>query len=371
MNIFDFLNDGMSEEKFEQRLHDAFENHLPIADKVNELRKDLNDTQTVLEIVAQHLDKTLTIASTGLFYQQCKLHCEVVKSYNYVAEKTTPIKNTQLWQDSVAWLMVYYEDIFDYAQEDERFFEIKQTPILWYFKWVVSNVVENYHVRKEQIDNYLKLLEYYYTYVFALGQRSLYKSIVMQGIKRGDCQLVEMHLDKWINAEENDFDDCWACQVDDIIRAYVFLGEHDKALEWSEQILNGSVKCGEVPHVTNSLIAQAYFYTNQIDKTKELLGSGYKLVKGQGQFIRPIAEFMRVAILLGDVDKAVQIYQDSRHLFDQCESLFQKMLFTIEASKLDIPEKSTLLTEARRLAQDFDKRNENDYYTLQLPMLYS
>jgi len=47
------------------------------------------------------------------------------------------------------------------------------------------------------------------------------------------------------------------------------------------------------------------------------------------------------------------------------------MLFVIEASKLDIAEKSKLLTETRRLAKAFDERNENDYYTSQLPMLYS
>lgn len=371
MNLFDFLNDGMSEDKFKQCLDEAFDNHLPIADKVNQLRKDLNDTKTILEIVAQCLDKTLGIDTVGLFYQQCKLHFEVVQSYHYVAEKTTPIKNTQLWQDSVAWLTVYYEDIFGYAKVDERFIEIKEAPILWYFKWVVSDIVENPHIIKKQVDDYLKLLGYYYTHIFDLGERSLYKLVVMQGIKMGNHQLVETYLNKWIDAEASHFDDCWACQVDDIIRAYVFLGDYDKALEWSEQILNGSVKCGEVPEVTNSLIAQAYFHTKQRQKAKELLESGYKLVKSQGQFMRPIAEFMRVAILLGETDIAKIIYDDSKALFEECESPFKKMLFVIEASKLDIAEKSKLLTEARKLAKAFDERNENDYYTSQLPMLYS
>lgn len=370
MNLFDYLNNGMNAEQFEQHLNDAFENNLPIPDKVNQLRKDLNDTKPVLELIVQKVNQTLSINTIGLFYQQCKLHFEVMQSHDYVAEKTTPIKNTQLWQDSVVWLTVYYEDIFDYAEEDERFVEIKQAPILWYFKWVVANIVENPNINKEQIDNYLALLEYY-SYVFDLGQRSLYKAIVMQGIKMGDCQFVETYLDKWLNAEAGNFDDCWACQVDDIIRAYVFLGEHDKALEWAKDILNGSVNCDEVPHVTNSLIAQAYFYTNQIDKANELLRYQYRMVKSKGQFIRPIAEFMRLAILLGNTKRAKQIYQENKQAFDECESPFKKMLFAIEASKLDIPEKSTLLTEARRLAQAFDKRNENDYYTSQLPMLYS
>lgn len=30
MNLFDFLNDGMSEDKFKQRLDEAFDNHLLI-----------------------------------------------------------------------------------------------------------------------------------------------------------------------------------------------------------------------------------------------------------------------------------------------------------------------------------------------------
>lgn len=363
----------MTDLEFEQRLNDAFIGHMPIADKVRQLRQELCGDLSFDTLVQKRVEHGLIAEDIDVeqFYRQFLLHYEVAMSSEYDDIATDPIENNQLWQDSVVWLTVHLLQMEVCRETDERFDKFGGLQILWWFKWVIPAMVDDPDVDKAKMNAYLHLLGYYCTEVFELGERSLYKMAVMQGIKIADRSVVEKCLFAWLEAEENFFDDCWACQLDDIVRAYVFLGRYDKALEWADEILSGSASCGEVPHVTNSLIAQAYFYTNQIDKTKELLGSGYESVKGQGQFIRPIAEFMRVAILLGDIDKAIQIYQDSRHLFDQCESLFQKMLFTIEASKLDIHEKSTLLTEARRLAQAFDKRNENNYYTSQLPILYS
>lgn len=360
----------MKDIEFEQRLNDAFDNHLPIPDKVNVLRTDLYDTIDINILIANKLNDELLVQDIELFYQQCKLHLQVVDSRHHIDGKTTPIKNTQLWQESVTWLMVYYEHIWEFAEENLAFNEMKQLGCLWLFKWVLSELVENPKVQQQTIDNYFKLWVYY-SHIFDIGRRSLHKIAVMQGIKMANRKMITEHLPVWLNAEKNYFDDCWACQVDDIIRAYVFLGDYDKALEWATEILDGSVTCGEVPHVTNSLIAQAYFYTNQIDKAQALLKNKYKMVKGKGQFMRPIAEFMRLAILLGNIKRAKQIYQDNKYVFDECESLFKKMLFAIEASKLPIAEQVEMLTIAKQLARQFDERNGNDYYTSQLPMLYS
>lgn len=357
--------------EFEQRLNDAFDNNLPIADKVNELRKALGDDKTFMELVNKHLDNASPVSDVELFFQQCQLHYKVAESCNYDDVSTTPIKNSQLWCDSVTWLTICFNHFIYLLQKgDKRFDKFANTEVLWWYKWVVASLPENPEIDKEVINYHLRVFDFNYSR-FDLGERSLYKLLVMQGIKMGKHQFVETYLEKWLNSQENDYDDCWACQVDDIIRAYVFLGKYDEALQWSKEILNGSVTCGEVPEATNSLIAQAYFHTKKTQKAKELLESGYQLVQGQRQFIRPIAEFMRLAMLLDDKETAKMIYDDSKALFNESESLFEKMLFSIEASKLDIPEKPKLLTEARRLAQAFDKRNENAYYTSQLPMLYS
>lgn len=363
----------MTELEFEQRLNDAFIEHMPIADKVRQLRQELCGDLSFNTLVQDSIERGLITEDIDVeqFYRQFLLHYEVAMSSEYDDIATDPIENNQLWQDSVVWLTVHLLQMEVCRETDERFDKFGGLQILWWFKWVIPAMVDDPSVDKAKMNAYLHLLGYYCTEVFELGERSLYKMAVMQGIKIADRSVVEKCLFAWLEAEENFFDDCWACQLDDIVRAYVFLGEHDKALMWAKEILDGTTSCGEVPHVTNSLIAQAYFYTNQIDKAQKFLDKGYKLVRGKGEFMRPIAEFMRVAILLGEMDKAVQIYQESKGLFEECESLFDQMLFAIEASKLPIAEKSALLTQARKLARAFDARNGNDYYTACLPTLYT
>lgn len=362
----------MNNLEFEQRLNDAFENNLPIADKVNQLRLDLDDTKSNQELLESFWDNSLFLDIEQAndydnFYQLCTLHSKVSNSAEFDGVATTPVKNTDLWSDSVIWLAVYFDFILYLAKNhDEKFQEFVNSLILWRLKWVLTHSVENPYKDFSEIVSCNAMLDYYYD-LFHLGKRSIHKIRVMQGIKFANTEVIEENLQKWLDAPTNDFDDCLACQYDDIIRAYCFLKQYDKALEWVKEILDGSVTCGEVPHVTNSLIAEAYFYTNQTDKAVTILETGYPLIQNKLAFLRPISEFIRLYREMNMTDKAVAIFEENKYLLENCESPYEKMLFLIETVKLPIGNKKAYALEAMSLATRFDIRNGNAYYLSQLP----
>lgn len=366
----------MNNLEFEQRLNDAFENNLPIADKVNQLRLDLDDTKSNQELMEGFWDNSLfsdieQANSYDNFYQLCQLHFKVADSAEFDNVATTPIKNTDLWSDSVIWLAVYLDFIMHLDRNhDKKFGAFINSSILWRLKWVLNHIVENPYKDFSEIYSCSSMLHYYYD-LYGLGERSIHKIRVMQGIKMANKEIIEENLQKWLEAPTNDFDDCLACQYDDIIRAYCFLKQYDKALEWAKEILDGSVTCGEVPHATNSLIAEAYFYTNQADKAVAILEKGYPLIQGKMEFLRPISEFIRLYREMNMMDKAVAIFEENKHLLENCESPYEKMLFLIETVKLPIDNKKTYTLEAMSLATQFDLRNGNAYYLSQLPKVIS
>ncbi|WLF84962.1 hypothetical protein [Moraxella sp. ZY210820] len=358
----------MNQHEFEQRLEQAFDdNHQPIVENIQQLRQDLMDITQIDELVDSFFANQLVIPHPDELYQQGMLHLKIMESSDYTQHETSPIKNTHLWQESVLWLVVYHEAMIDmyYQEKDERFQAFMNFMILWKFKWFLADIIDDVSRPYSQINQYMRLFSYYCN-LLDLGWRSIHKLAVMHGLQMANQDMVKTHFKLWLDAEKNDFDDCWACQVDDMVRVNVFLGQYEKALEYAQEILDGTSSCGEVPHLTNSLIVQAYFYTNQLEKAKNLLISGYDLVKGQGQFIKPIAEFMRLAIQMGDIQFAENIYQENKDLYHECESLFERMLFAIEASKLAVAEQAELLEQASRLAHQFDERHGNDYYSRQL-----
>lgn len=356
------------------RIEEAFTaRNQPIAPKVISIRKQLCDIESLEQLAENFFDDSLKLKLVDNsikyenFYTLCDLHFKVANCVESDDVATTPIKNTQLWIDSVLWLAVHFKIIIHLAQNvDDKFMQFTNSKILWRLKWVLNDFVETSVSSQRLITLYNNLLDFYFDN-FNLGKRSVYKTMVSQGVKMGKPDIVEPILKKWIEAEKNDFDDCWACQVDDIIRAYCFLGKYNEALDWAAGILDGSTCCGEVPHATNSLIAEAYFYTGDTQKALGVLQKGYPLIKQSSPFIRPIAQFMRLYHAMGMIETAVEIYEDNKELLKKCESQFQVMLFYIEAIKLPIKEKSRYLDVLLSLTTEFDIRNNNVFYSSQLP----
>lgn len=360
----------MDKVEFEQRLERAFDNNVPIAEKLMQLRYDLGDTSNIEALIDRFFDETLSqhlqeTISFDDYYHLCQLHFKVANIADSDDVLSTPTIHTALWLDSVTWLTIFFEFNCFLSQDNEPFEKFTSLMILWWFKWVLDELDNNPKKSLELIQKYHRLFAYYYQ-TFELGERSIYKQRVCHGVNISDKKLVETSLYEWNEASDNDFDDCLACQCHETINAYCFLNKYDKALNWAEEILDGSLSCGEVPHNSNSKIAEAYFYTHQPDKALATLEKGYPLIKQKLEFIRPLAEFMQLYLAMGMTDKALEIYQENKHLVEKSESPYKKMLFYIQSAKLPIAEQTEIVEKAMELATKFDTRNGNDYYRSQL-----
>lgn len=369
----------MDVSEFEQRLQAAFdENRLPIAPKVKALLADLTMEMAVSGMPTDssdfgyYDDIVNRYGNNETYHQCCVAHYAVAETVNNNVEFTSPVHNLQLWLDSIDWLVdnlqiideLQLHEIRHHSQPKFQYFYTME--VLWWFKWLLPTIVESPQISAAEIAAYNNKLAFYFSDIYQLGERSQHKCQAMQAIKMGDAKTLELSLFQWLEADENKFDDCWACQLDDIVRSYCFLGRYDKALTWAHDIINGTASCGSVPQVTNSLIAQAYAHTGQKDKALALMADGYELVKHKLHYFRPISQFMALYNELGETKKAVEIYQDNKRLVNESESLYEQMLFHIAASKLSVPQADMHRNIAIDLAQRFDARNGNDYFSSQL-----
>ncbi len=95
----------MNTQEFKQKLADAFDNNLPIIEKVNTLLAELESEE----------DKDF-----NLLYQLCATHYKVAESAEN-DQGMTPIKNSQFWRDSVDWLIEHLYWIDEASAVDKRF----------------------------------------------------------------------------------------------------------------------------------------------------------------------------------------------------------------------------------------------------------
>ncbi|WP_274362815.1 hypothetical protein [Paenibacillus thermotolerans] len=249
--------------------------------------------------------------------------------------------------------------------------------LLWHYKWVVNQIWRFPQIPTERIERIFedfkaKCLEQGY------GLNAYYKYFHVYSLYNGRVEDAAKHYEKWRKARRDALSDCKACDQNDFGLYHVLMGRHKRALQSVKPILDGRLTCAEVPQNTYGNILLSLLETGDFEQAAAIAKKGQRLLDGQ-RFMNDSGKFMEYFSAV-DLAKAQRIYERTiRYALDTkvdwnrfryllSARIFMQRWHSVRKHRkaLSAPEHVTLdwiVRETDRLAEVFDARNRNSYYT--------
>jgi hypothetical protein len=101
---------------------------------------------------------------------------------------------------------------------------------------------------------------------------------------------------RWKLTKTDGMTDCRACELNRVVEFHATVGDHARAIQSARPILQGRQRCAEVPHITHAVLLRSFWLAGQAAAAGEQHTKGYRLVRGNRDFLREHA--MHLAHLL-------------------------------------------------------------------------
>jgi len=287
------------------------------------------------------------------------------------------------------------------AQHDRHPDLFEESWLLWTYKWIVNTICDFPQVSKEKIYEMLD---------------DMARRYVAAG--RG-LRVVEQHRYRierfWGNREEavrvyrraeslpsDDLSNCPACEVDERVSFHVYTDDYARGLEEARPILEGGLKCRTVPHRTLARFLVPLLRMDRCEEAREFHLHGYPLVEGDKGLLAYACDHLVYLALAGEDERAADVLAGHYHFAESTADVHNRYLFyraawlftdiAADAPRTDdggggrlrlrMPSTFPLFDpsglydarrlaawfgrEAARLAERFDARNGNDYFSRKL-----
>ncbi|KWX73515.1 hypothetical protein [Paenibacillus jilunlii] len=266
--------------------------------------------------------------------------------------------------------------------------------LMWSYKWVLDRISAFAEISRVQIEN---LLEDMKTRFAAEGYSSrtyhYYRAKLLADF--GELDASEAEWDIVQSMERDEMSDCEACEQHGLVEFLAKRNEDEKTVKAAEPILKGRMTCGEVPHVTITKVLFPLLRLGRQSEADKLQKKGYKLVKGNRDFLYHQGEHIGY-LTLTDPIKALEVFEEYIASSLDHENPVDQMIFNAYSAKMfrRLAEESIRFQvklpaghpcehqsgEVESLAKHFqqlalataeklDKRNGNAYYTTLLQQL--
>jgi hypothetical protein len=276
------------------------------------------------------------------------------------------------------------------AQADRDPEQFDESDLLWQYKWIVGDLHWFPQISIRQIEEALTNLTLRSERNGA-SPRHVHSLRCQAACSLGDREMVTRTLPLWKKSPRDFLSDCMACERDSLVDAHIFLGQDRRAVQVAGPILNRTMRCGEIPHLTYARILLPLVRLNRLEEAKAYHRQGYAMVKNGEGFLVAIADHLIFMVLTRDLKGATKLFESHllfalrthallrRYFFYRATIfLFRQMLKSSKSNrKFRLPnsfplwnEKGTydLLqvkewfeSEALALARQFDARNNNTY----------
>ncbi len=263
---------------------------------------------------------------------------------------------------------------------------------MWKYKWILGYICSFPNITRKQIDAiFADAADFYQANDASL--RPIYKNLCSLEMSSGNNEKAVEFYKKWQSAVSDDHSDCVACEVNMQVDYQAFYKNDERALEIAKPILNGKMKCAEVPHATYGHILMPLIRLKRFEEAEESFNKGYKMVSKNGDFLAEVINHLRFLVLANKTKNAIRLFE--KHLIWALEAkqlderfnfynvawlLFDKLESDGETSiKLRLPNlfeyysdkgiyeiaelKAAFEKDLRIIADMFDKRNGNKYYS--------
>lgn len=287
-------------------------------------------------------------------------------------------------------LVAYWWLLSTYDRDPESYDAFE---LLWQYKWVVAALPDFPQISRQQIEEMLRDMQRRYEEVGASLHAVCNKRRAAY-LKMGDRAGAEAAHQELARHRRDELSDCKACEMDEEVEFAFFVGDLERGVQRARPILRGEFSCGEVPHLTYARLLRPLLQLGLGHEAMRYHLTGYRKISATpAQFIAQIAKHIEFLTLTDNLSRAGKLLE--KHLalamdtmvlswrFDmfRAAKLFLERLMDKgrQTLKIRLPEFFPLYNEmnayrvselahwftqrVRELAQRFDERNGNDWYS--------
>lgn len=281
------------------------------------------------------------------------------------------------------------------AQADNHPGQFDIHSLLWRYKWILGGLQSFRRIPKDKI----------YQMQDDLAGRLTncgYNSRPVEFLRwkaamcMGEMDRAKEYFKKWKKTRRDDMADCEACEQSNVSEIEARLGNPKKSLKLAKKILDGTMTCAEIPHMTYTHLVAQYCKLGKVKEILSLQPAWYRLVNDNSEFLEPVSELMWLVAAAGQFPEAVRMFEshapwavetasdDNVYKFYRSATIvFDQLVKSGQSSiKLRMPsgwsctrEDDTYDTgdlaqwfrqETAEAAAGFDARNGNRYYAEQV-----
>lgn len=290
--------------------------------------------------------------------------------------------------------------------EDNKVGFFNRISILWCYKWFLMAMVNYTSLSKAQIMATLADMERRFLADDLQNQRAVndYKRRVFFALGELDEAAKYAQLAKEDDSPRRRFmgmDDCEACVTASEVDHFFFRGQFVEAINHAQPILDGKLKCAEVPKETYPTAVLCYSLLGQATEAEQVFKKSIKLLNKEHQELCNYAFLMCHLVRANKLRLGVDLFQqqinmclktlNQASIFHFCQAslfLFEQLRASgKERIKLQIDENERLYSVTglylldeliaffsswvNEIATKFDTRNGNQHYQVHLMGLYA
>lgn len=268
--------------------------------------------------------------------------------------------------------------------------------LLWQYKWVIGSLPDFPQIERHQIAEMFADMERRFL-AYGATPQAVWNKRRGVAIHMGDQESARNAHQMMATLKRDGLSDCLACEMDEAVTYYHFMGDDQTALEKARPILRDRYSCSEVPHTT---FAQVLLPLLRLGRGSEAMPyhiRGYRMIaKNPAKFIKQIAEHIKFLALTGNYPRGLRLMEKHLNLgLETCcpawtfdiylamkllmERLAEAGMVTIrvrtpatfpartESGEYEVNALRDWFTQqAAELADRFDRRNGNDYHRRRL-----
>ncbi|MBE6851974.1 MAG: hypothetical protein E7505_00660 [Ruminococcus sp.] len=258
------------------------------------------------------------------------------------------------------------------------------------FKWMIEACVDYFQVSANDIENFFeKFKEYCISFGYSLRAYYIMKarySFISAPEK------VNEYMTLWKESDTDELSDCKACEKNTELTSALLSGEEEKAEKILSDIISRNLSCGKVPHTSYGMLVRYFIQTGNLEQAEHYADLLLPMVKGNIEFLTEIAHVFLLKTFTAP-NEAYNIFCKHLELFIRTKNPKLKFYFAnaaavffrnaMDSNQEELPMKlprtfelyedenlySTrrmfryFINAAAIIAQKFDKRNSNTFFT--------
>lgn len=279
-------------------------------------------------------------------------------------------------------------------REPERFpqsravggFLVYEVDLLWAYKWVVQNTPAFSQISRQQIESTLGEMRTRYQR-HGFSTRPVWMSQIWVGMEVGESEeQIASYFSEWLRAERDAYADCEACEQSFEVEVQRYLGNWEAEVRAAQPLLDGTLSCAEVPHITISNLMMPMWLHGEHEQAARLHTRGYHMCRDNRDFLSELAEHVDYRIVTGDLEGAATLAERHMPWIEEARAGRRKWRWFVTLGELfariaiegghavriprelapdgDITDPAVISRHFRALADDlsadFDRRNGND-----------